>query len=143
MRIYKNQIPMIVPGGYDMIDVRDVVKGAIAASEKGRIGERYILSGQWLSLKDLSVEISEISGNKTPKVIAPMLLAKVGVPFLTIYSSIKNEQPLYTKNALEILKLSHRNISSKKAERELGFKTRSMVETLTDTFEWFKQNGQI
>jgi dihydroflavonol-4-reductase len=143
LRIYNNQLPMLVPGGYDLVDVRDVVKGAIAASKKGRSGERYILSGKWLSLKDLSLEISEISGSKTPQAIAPMFLARIGIPFLGLYAALKNEPPLYTKNSLEILKLSHQNISSKKAEVELGYKTRSLVETLNDTFEWFKRDGQL
>jgi dihydroflavonol-4-reductase len=143
IRIYKNQLPMLVPGGYDFVDVRDVVSGAIAASKKGRLGERYILSGRWIGLKDLSTEISEISGKKTPRAIAPLFLAKIGVPFMGLYAKLKNEQPLYTSNALEILKLSHRNISSKKAETELEYKTRSLVATLTDAFEWYKENGQV
>ncbi len=143
LQIYKNQLPMLVPGGYDIVDVRDVVQGAILAAKKGRSGERYILSGKWLSLKDLSAEISEISGKKTPQRTAPLFLAKMGVPFMELYAKLNNEQPLYTKNALEILKLSHQNISSKKAEKELGYKTRSLVETLSDTFEWFKRNGQL
>jgi dihydroflavonol-4-reductase len=143
IRIYKNQLPMLVPGGYDFVDVRDVVSGAIAASKKGRSGDRYILSGRWIGLKDLSTEISEISGKKTPRAIAPLFLAKIGVPFMEMYAKLKNEQPLYTSNALEILKLSHRNISSKKAETELGYKTRSLVVTLADTFEWFKEDGQV
>jgi len=47
IRIYKNQFPMLVPGGYNIVDVRDVVNGAILASKKGRSGESYILSGKW------------------------------------------------------------------------------------------------
>ncbi|MDB4303681.1 SDR family oxidoreductase [Desulfosarcina sp.] len=143
LKIYKNKMPMLIPGGYDMVDVRDVVKGAIAASKKGRSGERYILSGRWISLKDLSVEISEISGKKTVQTMVPLFLAKIGVPFMAFFASLKKEEPLYNKNTLEILKLSHQNISSKKAEKELGYKSRSLVETLADTFEWFKQHGQL
>lgn len=143
LRIYKNQLPMLIPGGYDIVDVRDVAKGAIAAAKKGRSGERYILSGKWLSIKDLSTEISEISGKKTPRMLAPLFLAKIGVPFIGLYASLKKEDPLYTKNMLEILKLSHKNISSRKANKELGYKTRSLVETLNDTFEWFKRDGQL
>ncbi len=143
IRIYKNQLPMLVPGGYDIVDVRDVVNGAILASKKGRSGERYILSGKWLSIKDLSTEISEISGKKTPQLLAPLFLAKIGVPFMRVYAALKKEEPLYTKNMLDILKLSHQNISSKKAAKELGYKTRSLVETLSDTFEWFNRDGQL
>lgn len=143
IRICKNKLPMLVQGGYDIVDVRDVVKGAIAASKKGRSGERYLLSGMWISLKDVSVEVSEILGTKTPQMIAPMFLAKIGVPFLGLYAKLRNEEPLYNKYSLEILKLSHQNISSKKAAKDFGYKSRSLVTTLTDTLEWFKQNGQL
>lgn len=143
IKIYQNKLPMLVPGGYDWVDVRDVVDAAIASITKGRSGERYILSGHYLSLRELSSFIGKISHKKTPKLIAPLFLAKIGLPFIKIYSVLANEHPLYTSESLHILKNSNRLISNEKAKNELGYTTRSLEESLKDTFEWYKQNGII
>jgi len=143
IRLFNNTIPMLVPGGYDIVDVRDVVDGAILAMKKGRPGQRYILSGEWVDLKKLSAMIGEISGGKTPNKVVPIFLAKIGVPFIKLLAVLKNEIPLYTFNTLEILKLSHKNISSKKANLELGYKCRPLKETLMDTLGWFKDKGML
>lgn len=67
IKIYNNDIPMLVPGGYDWVDVRDIVNGSIAACLKGKKGDDYILSGKWISLKELSATIGKITNRKTPK----------------------------------------------------------------------------
>lgn len=141
IKIYKNQLPMLVPGGYDFVDVRDVAKAAIEAATKCRRGERYILSGEWLSLKELSMEIRKISNQKTPTFLAPTWLAKAGLPFIQGWAKITGQHPLYTAESLEILKSSCKNISNQKAKTELGFRPRPVGETLKDTFAWFKQNN--
>jgi dihydroflavonol-4-reductase len=143
IKMYANSIPMLVPGGYDWVDIRDVVACAITAAEKGRKGERYLASGHYLSLKDLSQMISNVTGRKTPSFTGPTILAKIGLPFITIYSKLKNEAPIYTSNSLEILKKSNRCISHAKATRELNYQPRPMEETLKDTFDWFNKNGLI
>ena len=143
IKIYDNKLPMLVPGGYDWVDVRDIVNASIAAIEKGGVGERYLLSGHYVSLKDLSLLIGQIGKRKTPKLLAPLFLAKIGLPFIKLYSIIMNEHPLYTSESLEILKNSNKFISSLKAEKELGYYARPIIETLNDTFEWYKQHGRV
>jgi dihydroflavonol-4-reductase len=143
IRIYRNSLPVLVHGGYNWVDVRDVVKAAIASVLKGRTGERYILSGHWCSLKELSQLISTISGKKTPCVMAPLLVAQIGLPFIRLISKIRGEHPLYTMDSLDILKHSHRNISCEKAIRELGYNPRPLSESLADTFTWYIQQGFI
>ena len=141
IRIYRNKLPVLVPGGYNWVDVRDVARAAISSVEKGRKGERYILGGHWNSLQELSKLISQISDQKTPRIIAPLFIARIGLPFIRLFSIINNEHPLYTKDSLNILKESHQNISSGKAVNELDFHPRPLIETLRDTFEWYKQQG--
>lgn len=143
IKIYQNSLPMLVPGGYDWVDVRDVVKGALYAVERGRKGEKYILSGHYSSLRELSEMISKVSGKKTPKFEAPMLLARIGIPFIQLYAKLRNEDPLYTSESLDILINSNQNISNAKAKKELGYTTHSLEETLIDTFSWYKQHGTI
>jgi dihydroflavonol-4-reductase len=143
MKIAQNKLPMLVPGGYNYVDVRDVSNAAVAAITKGRSGERYILSGNWHSLKEISEMTAKITGGKTPKIVCPTSIAKLGVPFIKFYAKIFNEEPLYTYNSLNILKESNKNISNLKAQKELGYSARPLYETLKDTLEWFKENGYM
>jgi dihydroflavonol-4-reductase len=143
IKIYENKLPMLVPGGYNWVDVRDVARGAINAIEKGRKGERYLLSGHYYSLKQLAEMIGNISGSKTPTFQAPMFVARIGAPFISLYARLKKEQPLYTSESLDILVNSHHNISNEKAKAELSYHTRSLDETLRDTFQWYKQQSII
>ena len=141
--MYRNSLPMLVEGGYDFVDVRDVAEAAITAAQKGRAGQGYILSGKWLGLGGLSALVSEISGSRTPGVVAPALLAQIGLPFIRLWSAMTSQQPLYTAETLEILKYSSDRISSDKARREFSYEPRPLEETLRDTFAWFLENGYI
>ncbi len=143
IKIYQNKLPMLVPGGYDWVDVRDIVEGSISAISKGRIGEKYILSGHYLSLKELSLLIGKVSNKRTPRFIAPLFLAKIGLPFIKLYSIITKDHPLYTGESLHILKNSNKFISNEKAQKELGYKPRDLYGTLNEAFDWYKQNGFI
>ncbi len=87
--------------------------------------------------------IGQITGKKTPSFTGPAILAKIGLPFITLYSKLKKEDPLYTSNSLEILKNSNSRISHAKATSELNYQPRPLEETLRDTFEWYIQNGLI
>ncbi len=142
IKIYQNKLPFIVSGGYNWVDVRDVVSASIQAIESGRKGENYILSGKYSSLRDLALMISEMSGCKIPGII-PLSLAQLACPFFKIYSTISNKEPLYTYQSLNILINSPKNISSVKAKKELGYNPRPLEETLRDTFDWYIQEKII
>jgi dihydroflavonol-4-reductase len=143
IKIYRNSIPMLVSGGYDFVDVRDVIDGAIQAASKGKKGERYILSGSWLRLKDMSEKIEEITGKKTTKFIAPIFLARAGLPFIKLYSKFTAAQLLYTSESLDNIKFSNKCISNLKARQELGFNPRPIENTLADAFAWFEQHKMV
>lgn len=143
IKMAQNKLPVLVQEGYNWVDVRDVSNAAISAITKGRKGERYIIAGNWHSLKEISEMISRITGKKTPGLIFPTSIAKLGVPFIKMYSKIVNEEPLYTYNSLDILKNSNKNVSCLKAEKELGYSSRPLFETLKDTLKWFEDNGFI
>jgi dihydroflavonol-4-reductase len=143
IRMYNNSLPMLVKGGYNWVDVRDVVDGAIAACIEGRKGEKYILSGHWVSLTDLSAKIGAITSRKTPRLTASFWLARIGIPFIRFYAKLIKEHPLYTNDMIDILKMSHQNISSEKARNELGYKSRSLEDSIQDTFNSFEQHGML
>lgn len=143
IKLYKNSLPALVPGGYDWVDVRDVVKGAMAAMEKGRKGERYILSGKWISVKDLALITEKVTGRKINKLTLPTAVARIGVPFIKAYARATNQEPLYTYESLRTLREVNTKISHNKAHTELGYQPRDFETTVRDTMEWFKDNGYL
>ena len=142
-KIFTNRLPMLIAGGYNWVDVRDVADAAICAVEKGRKGEKYILSGNYADLKALSELAGKITGKKTPTLIAPVFLAKLALPFLWFYYSIFNGKPIYTSQSLNLLINSPKNISFEKAGNELGYNPRPLKQTLNDTFNWYRENKFI
>jgi dihydroflavonol-4-reductase len=142
LQIYQNKLPFLVAGGYNWVDVRDVVSASIQAIESGRKGEKYILSGKFCSLHELSAMISKITGCRIP-VIVPVSLARLACPFFQIYSSVAKTEPLYTYQSLDILVNSAVNISNTKARKELGYEPRPLEQTLIDAFNWYRENNFI
>jgi dihydroflavonol-4-reductase len=140
LKIHQNRLPFLVSGGYNWVDVRDVVSASIRAIQSGRKGEKYILSGEYYNLEDLSTIISRISGCKIP-VIVPVSLARLACPFITAYSSFTNKTPLYTYQSLDILVNSPVNISNGKARKELNYVPRPLEQTVRDALTWYRENN--
>jgi dihydroflavonol-4-reductase len=132
----------LVTGGFDWVDVRDVVAGAMLAEEMAPAGARYLLSGQWMSMCDIAAMVGEITGVATSRLVCPLWLARIGAPIVKGISHLNGKLPLYTSVSLRALK-SNRHISHEKATHELGYKPRPFRETLVDTLHWFKKNGQL
>jgi len=143
LELYLRQIPALIPGGYNWIDVRDIVDASINALTMGKRGENYLLAGEWHSLLDLSKLIKQITGQKTTQTIMPMWIARIGLPFITLYSKLTGVKPLYTSESLTIISEGNREISNEKARRELDFTPRRLDETIRDMFTWFKDNGYL
>jgi len=138
IKMYNNSFPMLVSGGYNFVDVRDVAEAAFQTLFHGRTGERYIISGNWLSLKDMAIAIGKISGKKTTTISVPLFLARLGLPISYLVSKFTGNQPLYTSESLDNIRFSSKNISNLKARTELGFNPRPIENTLADTFAWFE-----
>ncbi len=142
-KIYNQTLPGLVPGGYNWVDVRDVAQAAVNAIKKGKPGERYLLSGEWQSLKTLAKMTCEQANKKCRMPVFSFWLAHAGVPFIVMYARLKKQEPLYTKTSLAILQSANHNILNKKAIKTLGFSHRSFAESLADTIEWFKKHQYL
>jgi dihydroflavonol-4-reductase len=143
IRFYKGENPSLIPGGYDWVDVRDVCSAAINAIDNGVPGECYLLSGSWKSLKDMANAVEKLGGHKAPRLTLPWWLAHIGAVVLNMHATVTGRVPLYTSMSLDTLKESHRNISSAKAARDLGYSSRPFEETMADTIRWFRENNYI
>lgn len=124
-----------VKGGYDFVDVRDVAKGIIAASEKGRKGECYILSNRFIRVPELLNALSRITNGRKVRTVLPLWFAKATAPFAELYYKIRHEAPLFTKYSLQTLN-SNARFTHEKARRELGYKPRDISDTLRDTVDF-------
>ena len=133
--IVRGKLPMCVKGGYDFVDVRDVAKGIIMACDKGKKGECYIMSGEFVSIKKLADLVCDVVGKKRIKVVLPIMIAKIVAPFYEMYYNVKGKTPLFTKYSLYTLS-SNSNFSNEKAKRDLGFVTRDITDTVKDMVMW-------
>jgi dihydroflavonol-4-reductase len=136
-------LPALVAGGAcDFVDVRDVVDGALAAERNGRRGERYVLSGTRLSLVELAQRWATVTGQPAPRFAVPMGLARLAAPLAPALARWRGRRPLFTSESLRVLRTQPR-ASHGKAERELGYRPRSIDETLRDTCAWMKTQGWL
>jgi dihydroflavonol-4-reductase len=142
LALAQGKLPALVTGGFDWVDVRDVVEGALRAEELAPAGAKYLLSGHWVSLRDISAMVAEIAGISSPGLVCPLWLARLGAPVVAALGRLNGKQPLYTRVSLRALR-SNRHISHERATRELGYRPRPFRETLTDTLRWFEENGQL
>lgn len=131
-----------VKGGYDFVDVRDVVAGILSACLHGKAGECYILSGHYVSVAELLELITKAAGRKPIKTFLPLWLAKLTAPLSEIYYNLRKQPPLYTKYSLYTLE-SNANFSHTKASRELNYSPRPIQATIDDTVDWLKQTDRI
>ena len=136
------RLPALVTGGFDWVDVRDVVEGAIRAEERAPTGARYLLSGHWASLRELAHLVEDITGARAPRMVFPMWMARIGLPFGACFTRLDGEHPVYTRVSLGALR-SNRQISHQRATCDLGYRPRPLRETLEDTFHWFMETGRF
>jgi len=131
-----------VGGGFDWVDVRDVVAGALRAAEAAPAGATYLLSGHWVAVADVATMVGEITGVPPPRFVCPMVLARIGAPFATAVARFLGKRPLFTSVSLEALR-GNRQVSHGRATRDLGYQPRPFRETLEDTLGWFAEGGRL
>ena len=136
------RMPAFVDSGLNLVHVDDVAEGHILAAEKGRIGERYVLGGEDVSLAAMLGEIARIVGRKPPRVrlpVAPLFPLAVAAELV---GRITGREPFLTMDALRMSR-HHMFYSSAKAERELGYRARPYAQALEDAIRWFAEAGMI
>jgi len=141
--IYRGYVPAVVKGGFDFADVRDMASGTLAAMEKGRSAETYILGGNYYTIKQFADIILEEKGSKKRMRELPLAIADFALPFVKAYAYLSGKEPLYDRTYLDILRDGNKKVLSVKAMTELGYTVRDLRETLADTVRWFRNAGRI
>ncbi len=137
----KRKFPAYVETGLNLVDVRECARGHVAAFEKGRTGERYILGGEDLTLKQILDKLGQITGLPSPKIKLPYIFAfAAGVVDEAVTGLLLRREPRATVDTVRMGK-KKMFASSAKAERELGWKTVPIDSALRRAVEWFRANG--
>ena len=137
----KKKFPAYVDTGLNLVDVAECAQGHIAALEKGRSGERYILGGENLTLKQILDRLADITGLPSPNIKVPYVVAlATGVVDQVVTGYIRNREPRATIDAVRMGR-KKMFVSSGKAEQDLGWKTVPVNAALRRAVEWFQANG--
>ena len=130
-----------VKGGYDFVDVRDVADGIVRAVDRGRCGECYILSNRYYSVQELLGQLQQVGNLKKIRCVLPKWFVNMVAPMAELYYKMRRTSPLFTRYSMHTL-FSNANFSHEKADRELGYTTRSLKETLRDTVAFLERIGR-
>ena len=133
--------PAYVDTGLNLVHVDDVAQGHLLAFERGVVGERYILGGRNMTLKEILTEVARISGQKPPRVRLPHNLVLPIAYLSEAWAWLTNgPEPRATVDGVRLSK-KYMFFSIEKARRELGYNPRPVEEALKDAVEWFRANG--
>jgi dihydroflavonol-4-reductase len=139
----KKKFPAYVDTGLNLVDVKECARGHVAALERGRSGERYILGGENMTLKQILDKLAAITGLPSPKVKLPYAVALAsGVVDTVVTGLLLRREPRVTLDAVRMGR-KKMFVSSAKAERELGWKTVPVEGALRRAVEWFQANGYV
>ncbi len=140
--IYLGRTRVLVAGGFNWVDVRDVCSGTMAAAERGMAGENYILSGHHVSVVDMGRAVAKLAGRRPPRFVVPQWVMRAAAPLVEGWAGLRDREPRFSTFTLHTL-AHHQVVSHEKAARILGYTPRPFSETLGDTFEWYATMGML
>ena len=137
------KMPGVIPGGYDVVDVRDVAHGIYILSLGASRGDSFILSGHQITLKGLLMLAKSWNQNQGKRVpVYPYWVAYLGLPFIALHCKIFHKRPLYTAFAIGIVK--HANtFSHAKATHAFGYEPRPVEESVKDSLDYLKAKNLL
>ena len=139
----KRKFPAYVETGLNLVDATECARGHVQALEKGKPGERYILGGENLTLKQILDRLAAITGLKSPTVKLPYVFAyATGVVDELVTGRLLGREPRATIDAVRMGR-KMMFVSSTKAERDLGWRNVPVDGALRRSVDWFRANGYV
>lgn len=136
------RMPTYIDTGFNVVHVRDAAEGHYLAALKGRVGERYILGGENLTLKDSLFALAEITGLPAPKFKTPYAVAFAFAAIDTARALIFGSEPIAPLDTVRMAR-HYMYYDSAKAFRELGYRPTPARKALIDAARWFCENGYV
>jgi len=140
--IANKDMPGYIEGGVNIIDVEDVARGHILAAKKGRVGERYLFGNENMSVSDYFRLISEVAGDKPPKIKIPYYLAIALGYMFELGAYITKKPPVTTASEVKIGR-KYEFYDCSKAVKELGLPQTPIRASIERAVNWFRENGYI
>lgn len=138
-KILNEKVPLLTKGGYDFVDVRDVARGVINACTKGKKGEGYILSGEYVTIKKIADLVCEYGKAKPIKKVISINMVKNIAFLFELYYRLRKTTPLFTRYSLYTLN-ANSNFTNAKAKKDLDYQTRNIKYTIKDLVNEIKSN---
>src|ERR1700732_762623 len=138
----RGRVPAFVDTGLNLVHVDDVAAGQLAALHRGRIGERYILGGENVPFAQMLEDISRLVGRRAPRLRIPHAVALTIAYAAEGLALLTGKEPFASIDAVRMARHCM-YFTSRKAERELGFKARPYIEGLADAIRWFRGAGYL
>ncbi len=136
------RMPAYVDTGLNIVHVDDVAMGHLLAYQRGRPGERYILGGQDMTLREILVEISGLVSRKPPRIRLP---SGVVMPIAYVAEAVARVTGRPTRVTVEGVRMARKRMffASAKAARELGYQWRAPTHAFADAITWFREQGRL
>lgn len=142
-RATRSPMGLAVPDGWRTVcDVRDVADGHLAAALRGRAGERYALGGEGMSVRDLFALMAAEAGGRAPLATLPAGLVIGMGRALDAVGTLRGRAPLLTEE-MALQSTLRVVVSSAKAEREIGYRSRPARESIRDSAAWYRERGAL
>jgi dihydroflavonol-4-reductase len=140
--LVSGKLRITLPVGVGCLDVRDFAQGMILAAERGRSGERYLLSGENVTASQLLEQAAAIAGVRAPRLRPPAFVLHGAVGALELVYRVRRKPAPITRQALQVLgRYAWYNTS--KARSELGWTSRPLRRTLEDTIAWLRNPAAV
>ena len=136
------KLPANPPGGFNVIDARDVAQAMLNAVEKGGNGERYIIGNRYAKVSEILGIVAAVSGRPKLRMNLPYPMAMVFATVTEWMAHLRGTEAQVTRNAMRTLQ-HNIDLNSNKARRELDLTPRPLEETFRDAVIWFAQNGYV
>lgn len=138
----RGRMPAFVETGLNVVDVEDVARGHLLALTRGRVGERYILGGQNVMLRELLGEVAQLVGRRPPRVRLPAAPLVPLAHAAEALARLRGREPFLTVDGLKMSR-NRMFFSSDKAERELGYRPGPYVAGVRAAVAWFGREGYL
>jgi dihydroflavonol-4-reductase len=136
------RLPAYLDTGLNIVHVDDVAEGHVLALEHGRIGERYVLGGENMLLKDLLALIADVVNRRPPSLRLPEAVVWPAAFVMEKLASVTGIAPMMTRDHLKMAR-KKMFYSSTKATAELGYQPRPVRLAIQDAVAWFRANGML
>lgn len=141
--VSRGRVPAVFPGGYDFLDIRDAAAAILNAIEAGDRGEVFLLSGEFVTVRDLILWTQECLGQRRWLPTLPFWCGYAMLPFLELGARFTKRPPALTYEMLKILEEGCRHVDSSKARHVLGLNPRPIRQSVADTLLWFRENSYL